>query len=117
MFQLAYSRPGASSIVLLRRISHIGPDGPPFAILQPVLKLRLCRVHGRRRVPRNVETIFLFSWIMSFLVGNCNIVRLPANAGSPVMEAVDLLIERLAPRANKRSSSSTIRLTPLSTPR
>jgi len=33
------------------------------------------------------------------------------------MEAVDLLIERLAPRANKRSSSSTIRLTPLSTPR
>ena len=45
--------------------------------------------------PRNVETIFLFSWILSFLVGNSNIVRLPGEAGSVVMEAVDLLIDRL----------------------
>jgi hypothetical protein len=42
-----------------------------------------------------VETVFLYSWALSYLAGNANIVRLP-QAISPRMRAiVDLFLERL----------------------
>ncbi len=43
--------------------------------------------------PRNVETIFLFSWTSSFMVGNANVIRLPSDSSGPVMDTLDLLIE------------------------
>ena len=46
--------------------------------------------------PRNVETIFLFLLGLSFLTGNSNVVRLPRQAGGAVMQAVDLLVDRLS---------------------
>jgi hypothetical protein len=51
------------------------------------------RTHARARglvfhlPPQNVETIFLYSWILSYLSGNANVVRLPALL-SPEMRAV-----------------------------
>lgn len=50
-----------------------------------------CRPQPRGLVfhlpPQNVETMFLYSWVMSYLVGNANITRLPS-ALSPQMEAL-----------------------------
>jgi len=46
--------------------------------------------------PRNVETILLFSWVMSYLVGNANVVRLPSERGAAVRRAIDLLIAALS---------------------
>src|SRR5262249_26287043 len=45
--------------------------------------------------PRNVETIFLFSWVLSYLAGNMNVVRLPSQLSDAVMSAVELLATRL----------------------
>ena len=54
---------------------------------------------GRMRSPRgvaihfpptNVDTIFVYSWAVSVLAGNCNIVRIPSNVG-PIVE--ELLVE------------------------
>jgi acyl-CoA reductase LuxC len=45
--------------------------------------------------PRNVETILLFSWVMSYLVGNTNVVRLPSERGAAVRRAIDLLVAAL----------------------
>jgi hypothetical protein len=45
--------------------------------------------------PRNVETIFLFSWVLSYLAGNMNVVRLPSQLSDTVMSAVELLATRL----------------------
>ena len=45
--------------------------------------------------PRNVETILLFSWVMSYLVGNTNVVRLPSERGAAVRKAIDLLVAAL----------------------
>src|SRR5215470_6799151 len=46
--------------------------------------------------PRNVETILLFSWVMSYLVGNANVVRLPSERGAAVRNAIDLLVAALS---------------------
>ena len=45
--------------------------------------------------PRNVETILLFSWVMSYLAGNTNVVRLPSECGAGVRKAIDLLVTAL----------------------
>jgi len=45
--------------------------------------------------PRNVETIMLFSWVLSYLAGNTNVVRLPSERGTGVRKAIDLLVAAL----------------------
>ncbi len=45
--------------------------------------------------PQNVETVFLYSWVLSYLAGNANIVRLPQEISARMREIVDLFLERL----------------------
>jgi len=45
--------------------------------------------------PRNVETILLFSWVASYLVGNTNVVRLPSAGGAAVRKTIDLVVAAL----------------------
>jgi hypothetical protein len=45
--------------------------------------------------PANVDTIFLYSWVLSFLAGNVNITRLPSQLGTSVALALDTLIALL----------------------
>lgn len=45
--------------------------------------------------PRNVETILLFSWVLSYLAGNANVVRLPSERGTGVRTAIDLAVAAL----------------------
>ncbi|MGB3584363.1 MAG: acyl-CoA reductase [Roseiarcus sp.] len=45
--------------------------------------------------PQNVETVFLYSWVLSYLAGNANIVRLPQEISARMRAIVDLFLERL----------------------
>jgi Acyl-CoA reductase (LuxC) len=46
--------------------------------------------------PQNVETVFLFSWLISFLMGNANVVRMPTSVNEELREILDLFLEFLA---------------------
>jgi hypothetical protein len=45
--------------------------------------------------PQNVETVFLYSWVLSYLTGNANVVRLPHEISARMRGIVDLFLERL----------------------
>ncbi len=45
--------------------------------------------------PKNVETIFLYSWILSYLAGNANIVRMPRDMDSEVVWVLDQILSGL----------------------
>lgn len=45
--------------------------------------------------PTNVDTIFVFSWAISVLVGNKNVVRLPTDLDALTLELVHLILEVL----------------------
>ena len=45
--------------------------------------------------PQNVETVFLYSWVLSYVAGNANIVRLPHEISARMRAIVDLFLERL----------------------
>ncbi|HWF01164.1 MAG TPA: acyl-CoA reductase [Caulobacteraceae bacterium] len=40
--------------------------------------------------PQNVETVFLYSWVISYLCGNANLVRLPTELSEPMARLLDL---------------------------
>ena len=42
--------------------------------------------------PQNVETVFLYSWMLSYLSGNANIVRLPTALGEEMRSLLDLFL-------------------------
>jgi len=46
--------------------------------------------------PANVDTIFLYSWVIAFLTGNVNVTRLPSVLGQLMDRALDILIDLLA---------------------
>ena len=46
--------------------------------------------------PQNVETVFLYSSILSYLVGNANVVRLPREISEEMAFVRDRFLERLA---------------------
>lgn len=46
--------------------------------------------------PANVDTMFVFSWALSFLAGNANIVRLTSRTSPLMQEVVDVLTEVFA---------------------
>jgi hypothetical protein len=63
------------------------------------------RAAGRRRVPRglvlhfppaNVDTIFVYSWALSALAGNANLVRISPRTGGAAQRVLDILTETLA---------------------
>jgi hypothetical protein len=42
--------------------------------------------------PMNVETIFLYSWVVAFLTGNVNVVRLPTTISETITSVLDALL-------------------------
>jgi len=52
--------------------------------------------------PQNVETVFLYSWLLSYLSGNANIVRMPREI-SPEMRRICNLFIKAAEEAGDRS--------------
>ncbi len=51
--------------------------------------------------PQNVETVFLYSWALSYLAGNANVVRLPHEVSARMRAIVDLFLERLQAAGDK----------------
>ena len=45
--------------------------------------------------PSNVDTIFVYSWVLSVLAGNANIVRLPASLSFAAATTVRIIVEAL----------------------
>ncbi len=45
--------------------------------------------------PQNVETVFLYSWVLSYLVGNANVVRLPLEVSPDMRRVCDLFLRAL----------------------
>lgn len=55
--------------------------------------------------PANVDPIFAYSWIMSLLCGNCNIVRTPSRRGS-VAELLLTQIDQVLPHYSRIASTT-----------
>ncbi len=45
--------------------------------------------------PQNVETVFLYSWALSYLTGNSNITRLPRDLNENMQDVCSLFLEEL----------------------
>lgn len=45
--------------------------------------------------PQNVDTLFAYSWVLSYLVGNCNVVRVGRNPSEVSRWLIDKIIEVL----------------------
>jgi hypothetical protein len=46
--------------------------------------------------PQNVETVFLYSWVISYLAGNANLTRLPTELSDDMAGLLDLFLTALA---------------------
>src|SRR5579863_6231386 len=55
--------------------------------------------------PANVDPIFAYSWILSLLCGNCNIVRTPSRRGA-VAELLMTQIDRVLPHHSRFASTT-----------
>lgn len=42
--------------------------------------------------PQNVETVFLYSWMLSYIAGNANVVRLPSVLGDEMRRLLELFL-------------------------
>jgi len=50
--------------------------------------------------PQNVDTVFLYSWVLSYLVGNANVVRLPATIRSEMRGICNVFLAALEERGD-----------------
>lgn len=57
--------------------------------------------------PANVETLFVYSWILSLLVGNANVVRLPSRQ-SPATSLLLVIVQNLLHRFDKIAQSTQL---------
>ncbi len=46
--------------------------------------------------PANVETVFLYSWVLSYLAGNANVTRVPTEFGSVIRSVCEMFLTELA---------------------
>lgn len=63
---------------------HVDPDALPVA-----------RGVALHLPPTNVDTIFVYSWVLSFLAGNTNIVRLPSQRSETVEWLIAIIVDAL----------------------
>jgi hypothetical protein len=47
--------------------------------------------------PQNVETVFLYSWVLSYLAGNANVTRVPTEFSSAIRLVCEMFLAELAP--------------------
>ncbi len=76
--------------------------GTEFASRHPAQTLSRPRGLVFHLPPKNVETVFLYSWLLSFLAGNANVVRLPRDISPELRGICDLILAALD-TANDRS--------------
>lgn len=100
-----------SDAILKGRQSHRNPSVVHFAFWTRRNALQRLADSFRRRIPagayarprglvfhlppQNVETVFLYSWVLSYLSGNANIVRLPAEVSAEMRAICDLFLREI----------------------
>lgn len=57
--------------------------------------LRVARGMAYQLPPQNVDTLFVYSWALSFLVGNSNVTRLPSDGGPVVSGLIRRIVTEL----------------------
>ena len=45
--------------------------------------------------PQNVETVFLYSWVLSYLTGNANVTRLPTHVSAEMSRVLNIVLDHL----------------------
>jgi hypothetical protein len=88
------SRPAAHFAIWTRRAALM-KLAANFAARVPQNALARARGLVFHLPPQNVETVFLYSWALSYLAGNANIVRLPQQVSVRMRAIVELFLERL----------------------
>jgi hypothetical protein len=89
------SSPAVTHFAFWTRASALQKMAKSFAARLPPGGLARPRGLVFHLPPQNVETVFLYSWIISYLTGNANVVRLPQEI-SPDMRAIcDLFLDAL----------------------
>jgi len=61
--------------------------------------------------PSNVDTIFMYSWLLSFLTGNRNIIRLSQNLTPTIKAVIEIFRNLLAQPSSERLRGSTYMIT------
>ena len=51
--------------------------------------------------PQNVETVFLYSWVLAYLAGNANVVRLPTALSNEMRNVCNLFLAAFEKRAER----------------
>jgi len=52
--------------------------------------------------PTNVDTIFVYSWVLSLIAGNSNVVRLPATVSPPTEALLAIIIDAVSGRTSSK---------------
>ena len=45
--------------------------------------------------PQNVETVFLYSWVLAYLAGNANVTRLPSRISAEISRVLDIVLDHI----------------------
>jgi len=85
----------AAHFAFWTRRAALGKLAATFALRVPQNTLARPRGLVFHLPPQNVETVFLYSWALSYLAGNANVVRLPHEVSARMRAIVDLFLERL----------------------
>lgn len=102
---------GVADQILRGRIGAVAPFTTHFAFWTRAAALKaLADSFARRLAPRtqarprglvfhlppqNVETVFLYSWVLAYLVGNANVVRLPSTVSAEMARVCGLFLAAL----------------------
>ena len=105
-----------SGQILKRGVSRASPGVTHFAYWTRRAALKALAADAATRVPagclarprglvfhlppQNVETVFLYSWAISYLAGNANLTRLPTTLGDDMAGLLDLFQAALAERGD-----------------
>lgn len=100
-------RPELVALAFWLRRSHIEELRDRFNSLQRVDEILVPRGLAFHIAPANVETLFVYSWILSMLVGNANVVRLPSRKSEATTLLFDLLKKLLEQEEFKKVGQTT----------
>ncbi|MCE5317873.1 MAG: hypothetical protein LLG04_11035 [Parachlamydia sp.] len=92
------------------RKSHIETLEERFRSLENTSQILVPRGLAFHIAPANVETLFVYSWILSLLVGNSNVVRLPSRESPATSLLFGILKRLLNEKAFETISKSTLLL-------
>jgi hypothetical protein len=94
-----HEHPEAVAVGFWMRPAAIAKRRADFETSTPVDQVAVARGLAFHVTPANVDTMFVYSWVLSLLVGNANIVRLssrPSAVRTRILDAVAAVLEDIS---------------------